>query len=85
MTDYEVQLWYDTCCLCKKQKPNMPKARCQLYHAVCVSKSPSAFDNIKLFKNENGVCKLFDPKGDSNESSSSNRNTPQRKGPANWR
>ena len=65
MTEKEIQAWYDICRMCKKQKPNMPKARCQLYHAICVAKSPTAIENAALFVNEAGVCKEFEAKGDS--------------------
>ena len=64
MTEQQIRDWFDVCKTCKKQKPRMPKARCPLYHAVCVTKSPSAIDNIHLFTNEAGVCKEYEAKGE---------------------
>ena len=85
MTDAEVEQWYDTCSKCKKQKPNMAKARCQLYHSICIVRSPIAMDNINMFVNEYGQCKNFDPKGDSDEQNNSSGKAPKWNYPKNWR
>lgn len=85
MTDKQINDFYDVCCTCKKQKPNMPKARCQIYHAVCVQKSPTALDNIHLFLNPGGTCKEYVPKGDSDDEVQGNRQASKRQVPSSWR
>jgi hypothetical protein len=84
MDENDILRWYDLCRQCKKQKPNMPKARCQLYHSVCVVKSPTALDSIHLFKDKYGNCKMFEPKGDTGDESERERKKRQA-GPASWR
>ena len=84
MTDKEVEKWYDMCSKCKKQKPNMSKARCQLYHAICISRSQTAIDNIKIFTDKHGQCKNFDPKGDSDGQDNPTGKTPKWGAPKNW-
>ena len=82
--DNKIMTWYETCCTCKKQKPNMPKARCQLYHAICVARSETALNNIDLFSNNAGVCKEFEAKGDSDGNDQTNSKSSGRKSPTNW-
>ena len=83
MTDLEINIWNETCNTCKIQKPNMTKARCQLYYAICVARSQTALDNVALFVGQSGTCKMYVPKGDSDgESQDRNKNRPN--APANW-
>ena len=83
MDENDIIKWYDLCCQCRKQKPNMPKARCQLYHSICVAKSKTAFDNIHLFRGPNGDCTMFEAKGDTGESEGQHQE--RQAGPASWR
>ena len=84
MTDFEINIWNNTCITCKKQKPNMPKARCQLYHAICVARSKTALDNVALFVGPEGTCKMYEPKGDS-DAENKDGDGGKFKAPANWR
>ena len=58
----QLNKWHDVLCAnCTKRKENMRNARCQIWHALFVEKSPTAIANARLFQ-ENGVCKGYDPK-----------------------
>jgi hypothetical protein len=58
----QLEVWHDKLCSsCTKRKENMAKARCQIWHALFVEKSPTAIANAHLFQ-EHGVCKGYDPK-----------------------
>lgn len=54
--------WLDLCSECKKNKPTMPKARCQVAHALR-NNSAQAVENLWMFAGADGICKSYDPKG----------------------
>lgn len=62
LSNEQLAAWHDNLCgNCTKRKESMKSARCQIWHALFVEKSPTAIGNAHLFQ-EHGVCKGYDPK-----------------------